>query len=87
VFLLGEFRYCHSRLITNGEEIAFYNGGEREKGIIDSAFHRLVRIVSRYLRFRTVLGVIDSCVTKYSGTLVGYFIVTAPIFDPRRASR
>jgi hypothetical protein len=47
----------------------------------------LVRIVSRYLRFRTVLGVIDSCVTKYSGTLVGYFIVTAPIFDPRRASR
>jgi ATP-binding cassette subfamily D (ALD) protein 3 len=85
--LEGEFRYCHSRLITNGEEIAFYNGGEREKGIIDSAFHRLVRIVSRYLRFRTVLGVIDSCVTKYSGTLVGYFIVTAPIFDPRRASR
>jgi ABC-type uncharacterized transport system fused permease/ATPase subunit len=37
----GEFRYCHSRLITNGEEIAFYNGGEREKGIIDSAFHRV----------------------------------------------
>jgi ABC-type uncharacterized transport system fused permease/ATPase subunit len=30
----GEFRYVNSRLITNCEEIAFYNGSRREKMII-----------------------------------------------------
>lgn len=85
--LEGEFRYCHSRLITHGEEIAFYGGGQREHGVLNSSFSRLVRIIKKYLRFRTILGVIDSCLTKYSGTLVGYFIVTAPIFDPARESR
>ena len=39
----GEFRYVNSRLITNCEEIAFYNGSRREKLIIRDAFERLVR--------------------------------------------
>lgn len=39
----GEFRYVNSRLITNCEEIAFYNGSRREKMIIRDGFERLVR--------------------------------------------
>lgn len=38
----GEFRYVNSRLITNCEEIAFYNGSRREKMIIRDGFERLV---------------------------------------------
>lgn len=38
----GEFRYVNSRLITNCEEIAFYNGNRREKLTIRDAFDRLV---------------------------------------------
>jgi ATP-binding cassette subfamily D (ALD) protein 3 len=38
----GEFRYVNSRLITNCEEIAFYNGNRREKMIIRDSFERLV---------------------------------------------
>lgn len=40
----GEFRYVNSRLITNCEEIAFYNGSRREKMIIRDGFERLVRL-------------------------------------------
>ncbi len=64
---------CRSYLSLNAEK--------------DSFLMQLVRMVRRYLRFRMILGVIDACVTKYSGTLVSYFIATAPVFDPRRANR
>ncbi len=40
----GEFRYVNSRLITNCEEIAFYNGSRREKMIIRDGFERLVGV-------------------------------------------
>lgn len=39
----GEFRYVNSRLITNCEEVAFYNGSRKEKQIIRDGFERLVR--------------------------------------------
>ncbi len=41
----GEFRYVNSRLITNCEEIAFYNGSRREKMIIRDGFERLVKLI------------------------------------------
>lgn len=42
--LEGEFRYINSRLITNSEEIAFYNGNNREKLTMLVAFKKLVSI-------------------------------------------
>ena len=39
----GEFLCVNSRLITNCEEIAFYNGSREEKMIIRDAFERLVQ--------------------------------------------
>ncbi|MEQ2261144.1 ATP-binding cassette sub- D member 3 [Xenotaenia resolanae] len=38
----GEYRYVNSRLITNSEEIAFYNGNMREKQTIHATFKKLV---------------------------------------------
>uniref|UniRef100_A0A3Q2CX80 ATP-binding cassette, sub-family D (ALD), member 3a n=1 Tax=Cyprinodon variegatus TaxID=28743 RepID=A0A3Q2CX80_CYPVA len=38
----GEYRYVNSRLITNSEEIAFYNGNLREKQTIHATFKKLV---------------------------------------------
>lgn len=40
--LEGEFRYINSRLITNSEEIAFYNGNTREKLTMLVSFKKLV---------------------------------------------
>lgn len=40
--LEGEYRYINSRLITNSEEIAFYNGNNREKLNLLASFNKLV---------------------------------------------
>ncbi|TNN50101.1 ATP-binding cassette sub-family D member 3 [Liparis tanakae] len=37
----GEYRFVNSRLITNSEEIAFYNGNIREKQTIYATFKKL----------------------------------------------
>lgn len=42
--LEGEYRYINSRLITNSEEIAFYNGNNREKLTMLASFNKLVSI-------------------------------------------
>ena len=39
--LTGNYRTAHSRLITNAEEIAFYEGGSRERSIIGQRFKAL----------------------------------------------
>jgi ATP-binding cassette subfamily D (ALD) long-chain fatty acid import protein len=44
--LEGEFRGAHSRLITNAEEIAFYNGAHLEENILTRAYLRLMRHVN-----------------------------------------
>jgi ATP-binding cassette, subfamily D (ALD), member 3 len=40
--LEGEFRYINSRLITNSEEIAFYQGNRREKLTLLASYSKLV---------------------------------------------
>ena len=44
--LEGEFRYVNSRLITNCEEIAFYQGNRKEKTIILASFEKLVCLIN-----------------------------------------
>ncbi|KAK3534820.1 hypothetical protein QTP86_026073 [Hemibagrus guttatus] len=78
----GEFRYTNSRLITNSEEIAFYNGGLREKINIHQTFHKLVEHLKRFIWFRFSMGVVDSIVAKYIAFVVGYLVVSRPFLDP-----
>lgn len=39
--LEGQLRYVHTRLIANCEEIAFYQGNNREKLVLMNALNRL----------------------------------------------
>ncbi|XP_060762578.1 ATP-binding cassette sub-family D member 3-like isoform X2 [Neoarius graeffei] len=78
----GEFRYANSRLITNSEEIAFYDGGQREKINIHQTFHKLVEHLKSFIWFRFSMGVVDSIVAKYIAFLVGYLVVSRPFLDP-----
>lgn len=62
--LEGEYRHVHSRVIVASEEVAFYNGNEREKWIIEQVFDGLIRHLRNAQRFRYSLGVVDTVVAK-----------------------
>ncbi|XP_059183075.1 ATP-binding cassette sub-family D member 3a [Centropristis striata] len=82
----GEYRYVNSRLITNSEEIAFYNGNMREKQTIYSTFKKLVDHLHNFIFFRFSMGFVDSIIAKYVATVVGYLVVSRPFLnlsDPR----
>ncbi|XP_034293180.1 ATP-binding cassette sub-family D member 3 isoform X2 [Pantherophis guttatus] len=77
----GEYRYVNSRLITNSEEIAFYNGNQREKQTIHKAFHKLVEHLHNFILFRFTMGFIDTIIAKYLATVVGYLVVSHPFLN------
>ncbi|XP_075472561.1 ATP-binding cassette sub-family D member 3 isoform X1 [Ascaphus truei] len=78
----GEYRYVNSRLITNCEEIAFYNGNKREKQTIHLAFNKLVEHLHNFIVFRFSMGFVDSIIAKYLATVVGYLVVSRPFLTP-----
>ncbi|XP_076850754.1 ATP-binding cassette sub-family D member 3a isoform X3 [Brachyhypopomus gauderio] len=77
----GEYRYVNSRLITNSEEIAFYNGNVREKQTIHTTFKKLVDHLHNFIFFRFSMGMVDSIIAKYLATVVGYLVVSRPFLN------
>ncbi|KAM4534475.1 ATP-binding cassette sub-family D member 3a isoform 1-T1 [Odontesthes bonariensis] len=77
----GEYRYVNSRLITNSEEIAFYNGNTREKQTIHATFKKLVDHLHNFIFFRFSMGFVDSIIAKYVATVVGYLVVSRPFLN------
>lgn len=79
--LEGEFRFINSRVIVNSEEIAFYQGHNREKTTLLKAFHRLIMHLRKLTYFRFSMGFMDNIVAKYAATIIGYFCVSRPFFS------
>ncbi|CAN8027793.1 unnamed protein product [Ixodes persulcatus] len=84
--LEGELRYVNSRLITNSEEIAFYQGNERERITLDNSFRRLVSHLRDFLEYRFTLGIVDDIVAKYLATVVGYILISRPFMGSKEMS-
>ena len=80
--LEGDFRSSHSRLITNAEEVAFYNGGLRELGILDKTYKTLIRHINRIYRIRIFYNMFEDFVIKYSWSAVGLLVAAVPVFFP-----
>ncbi|XP_059470318.1 ATP-binding cassette sub-family D member 3 isoform X2 [Neocloeon triangulifer] len=76
--LEGEFRYINSRLITNSEEIAFYQGNRREKLTLLASYSKLITHLRKFLDFKFVMGVVDNIVARYIATVVGFWAVSIP---------
>merc|ERR1719414_2105863 len=74
----GEFRFINSRVITNSEEIAFYQGNKREHVTLMQVFHRLVDHLRDVITFKFSMGMVDNIVAKYLATIVGFFVVSRP---------
>ncbi|XP_065176362.1 ATP-binding cassette sub-family D member 3-like [Sycon ciliatum] len=79
--LEGEFRFVNSRLITNSEEIAFYQGNRRESITVHTVFDGLVDHLRSFIQFRFSMGFLDSVIAKYVATVVGYSVVSRPFLD------
>lgn len=62
--LEGEFRYVNSRLITNSEEVAFYQGNTREKLTLLASYSKLRSHLRKFLEFRVGMGIVDNIVGK-----------------------
>ena len=70
--LEGEFRYVNSRLIMNSEEIAFYQGNEREKQSVMESFKKMITHLRNMILFRFSIGFCDNIIAKYTATVVGW---------------
>ncbi|ORZ35069.1 ABC transporter transmembrane region 2-domain-containing protein [Catenaria anguillulae PL171] len=84
--LEGDFRFTHSRIIAAAEEIGFLGGGNREKLLVNSAFDRILRHTSRVINLKFANGIIDSVAVKYLATMLAYYLLARPVFDPTRAT-
>ncbi|KAI9183096.1 hypothetical protein H9P43_004013 [Blastocladiella emersonii ATCC 22665] len=84
--LEGDYRFTHSRIIAHNEEIAFYGGADREKTLVNASFDRIVRHASRVINLKFANGIIDSVFVKYLATMLAYYLLARPVFDPAHAS-
>lgn len=63
--LEGQFRFYHSRITTNAEEIAFYGGAQIEKGYLNAAYDELKRHSVRLYLAQLQFGTLESFIVKY----------------------
>jgi len=80
--LEGEFRFTHSRLIENAEEIALYSGHDIEKGILDQSYSTLIKHVNKIFRSRIWHGMLEDFIIKYFWGAMGLCVCGIPVFAP-----
>ena len=80
----GEFRACHSALITHSEEIAFYKGNAWEKERVNETFKMLTEHISSVYAKKFFMGIFDSMLVKYGAVMIGYSILGLPVFGVKR---
>ncbi|WWC58200.1 uncharacterized protein I303_100736 [Kwoniella dejecticola CBS 10117] len=80
--LEGEYRAGLGRIGRDGEEVAFYNGGKREKGILMSAYEKLAKHVHTTFKARIPYGMTEDFTIKYFWSACGYCLMSLPILFP-----
>ena len=78
--LEGEFRFSHSRLIDNAEEIALFHGHNSEKTTLDKGYFTLIKHVNYILRRRLYHGMMEDFVIKYFWGALGLVLCSVPVF-------
>ncbi|KAI8099738.1 ABC transporter transmembrane region 2-domain-containing protein [Halteromyces radiatus] len=80
--LEGDFRNAHTRLITNAEEIAFYNGAELEHSILDKAYLKLIKHINHIYKLRISYNMFEDFLIKYAWGAFGLIMCGIPVFTP-----
>ncbi|KAJ7236266.1 ABC transporter transmembrane region 2-domain-containing protein [Mycena haematopus] len=82
--LEGEYRAGMGRIGREGEEIAFYDGGARERDILNSAYLRLIKHVNSIYKIRIAYEWTEDYVIKYLWSAAGYGLIAVPLLFTRR---
>ncbi|CAO1614097.1 unnamed protein product [Sympodiomycopsis kandeliae] len=78
--LEGEFRWAHTRLIENNEEVALYRGQKSEKNYIERAYFSLIKHINRISKIRIGHGMIEEGIIKWLWGSLGLVICSIPVF-------
>ncbi|KAG9224513.1 hypothetical protein CCMSSC00406_0002336 [Pleurotus cornucopiae] len=81
--LEGEYRAGMGRIGRESEEIAFYNGGAREKDILSRAYLRLIKHVNSIYKIRIAYEWTEDYVIKYIWSAAGYGLIAVPLLFTR----
>ncbi|KAJ7145398.1 ABC transporter transmembrane region 2-domain-containing protein [Mycena crocata] len=82
--LEGEYRAGMGRIGREGEEIAFYDGGARERDILSTAYLRLIKHVNSIYRIRIAYEWTEDYVIKYLWSAAGYGLIAVPLLFTRK---
>ncbi|KAJ7672180.1 ABC transporter transmembrane region 2-domain-containing protein [Mycena polygramma] len=82
--LEGEYRAGMGRIGREGEEIAFYDGGARERDILSNAYLRLIKHVNSIYKIRIAYEWTEDYVIKYLWSAAGYGLIAVPLLFTRR---
>ncbi|PWN28645.1 hypothetical protein BDZ90DRAFT_218621 [Jaminaea rosea] len=78
--LEGEFRWAHSRLIENNEEVALYRGQQSEKNAIERSYFSLIKHINRISKIRIGHGMVEEGIIKWLWGSLGLVICSIPVF-------
>ncbi|KAG2003640.1 ATP-binding cassette transporter [Coprinopsis cinerea AmutBmut pab1-1] len=81
--LEGEYRRGMGRVGRESEEIAFYNGGFRERDILTKAYLRLIKHVNSIYKIRVAYEWTEDYVIKYLWSAAGYALIAVPLLFTR----
>lgn len=78
--LEGEYYNDHLNLITNSEEIAFYNGTNLEKIKINNIYDKMMNHIFKINRVKVSYNILEDYILKYTWSALGYLFASIPIF-------
>ncbi|KAF9003251.1 ABC transporter transmembrane region 2-domain-containing protein [Cyathus striatus] len=81
--LEGEYRRGMGRVGRDGEEVAFYDGGARERDILTKAYMRLIKHVNSIYKIRIAYEWTEDYVIKYLWSAAGYALIAVPLLFTR----
>lgn len=80
------FRFLHSNIRTNNEEIAFLGGQNIELMNLDYSFYKLVLFLNREIRAKALYDLATTFVIKYTWGAAGLALCSIPIFFKDKAA-
>ncbi|KAK9876399.1 hypothetical protein WA026_012710 [Henosepilachna vigintioctopunctata] len=75
----GYLRHVHGRIVSNAEEIAFYNGHQVEQSHLRSAYQILVQHMEYMFGVKLWFVMLEQFLMKYVWSGTGIFVVSLPI--------